>query len=821
MSPIGKMGEFCEEKEDWSQYMERLEFFFTANGIEGEERKRAVLLTVIGPAAFGLLKRLVEPRKVGRESFASLVETMREHLESEPSDIVHRFEFNSRERRPCESVALFNDDLIKLAERCNFRRVRDDMLRDRLVCGVNDQLIRRRLLSERQLTYERALEIALGIETAAKDAQRTTSTLPARQGSMETGCHPHHSLRQRPSSPQRSMETGCHPHEDLRQRPSSPKGSMETGCHPHHGLRQRPSSPQRSMETGYHPHDGLRQHPSSPQRSMETGCHPHHSLWQRPSSPQRSMETGCHPHEGLRQCPSSPKGFMETGCHPHHGLRQRPCSPQRSMETGCHPHDGLRQSQSSPQRSMETGCHPHEGLRQCPSSPKGFMETGCHPHHSLRQRPCSPQRSMETGCHPHEGLRKRPSFPQGSMETSPTDQTLKKQQLQQRPSSRSMQKTSQRVPLTPAERQRRRRQKLKMQGQHERYKALDLTEVRGDVGVVPTWLESQGMLAEALHATVEGLGVMIVRELCSRTEPAPARVWLCSFAARRFTCATYAKLCCFIESCIVRLSSEPFIVPGCVKDVDDIGRMPGVLDIKVKDKDYISAEEDGRYSEDGTPLDPIGKFPCAKCSCSLSTMAAWQLHMERHRPVSSDKRHKCRECPYSTDDKSSFRLHARVHTGEKPYTCSVCGKTFGQSSHQRQHMRIHNNDRPHSCAVCSKTFNRLTTLQQHTRIHTGERPFVCTMCAKTFSHPSALQQHVRIHTGERPYSCTVCTRTFSRPSALHQHVRIHTGERPYTCTVCGKTFRQIAHCKTHMACCKYPEDCNTRTSNSPKETSWL
>ena len=35
------------------------------------------------------------------------------------------------------------------------------MLRDRLVCGVNHQGIQKRMLGEKELTYEKALEIAL------------------------------------------------------------------------------------------------------------------------------------------------------------------------------------------------------------------------------------------------------------------------------------------------------------------------------------------------------------------------------------------------------------------------------------------------------------------------------------------------------------------------------------------------------------------------------------------------------------------------------------------------------------------------------------
>ena len=44
------------------------------------------------------------------------------------------------------------------------------MIRDRLVVGVNDVNIQRKLLSEVGLTLERALAIAVGIETATKEA---------------------------------------------------------------------------------------------------------------------------------------------------------------------------------------------------------------------------------------------------------------------------------------------------------------------------------------------------------------------------------------------------------------------------------------------------------------------------------------------------------------------------------------------------------------------------------------------------------------------------------------------------------------------------
>ncbi|KAK3727746.1 hypothetical protein QZH41_005201 [Actinostola sp. cb2023] len=43
------------------------------------------------------------------------------------------------------------------------------MLRDRLVCGLNDEKIQRRLLTEPGLTYKRAVQLALAFESASKN----------------------------------------------------------------------------------------------------------------------------------------------------------------------------------------------------------------------------------------------------------------------------------------------------------------------------------------------------------------------------------------------------------------------------------------------------------------------------------------------------------------------------------------------------------------------------------------------------------------------------------------------------------------------------
>ena len=168
---FGKVGEFDEAKEDWPQYVERLGHFFEANGIEEEGKKRSIFLTVVGPTVFKLLRNLVSPAKPGEKTYEDLVQLLTEHYKPIPSETVQRYKFHSRFRKPGESVATFVAELRSLAEFCNFGASLEAMLRDRVVCGINDSAIQRRLLAEVPLSFDKALKLAQGMETAAQNVK--------------------------------------------------------------------------------------------------------------------------------------------------------------------------------------------------------------------------------------------------------------------------------------------------------------------------------------------------------------------------------------------------------------------------------------------------------------------------------------------------------------------------------------------------------------------------------------------------------------------------------------------------------------------------
>ena len=179
MATYGNVGEFKESEESWTQYAERLEQYFAANEIKDAKKQRAILLSVCGSKTYGLIRDLLQPQKPGNVELKEILEKLENHFSPKPSVIVEQFKFHSRSRLEGENVAEFVAGLRRLSEHCKFGTTLEDMLRDRLVCGISDDRIQRRLLGERGLTFEKAVEIATTTEMASRNVMDLGGKTPS------------------------------------------------------------------------------------------------------------------------------------------------------------------------------------------------------------------------------------------------------------------------------------------------------------------------------------------------------------------------------------------------------------------------------------------------------------------------------------------------------------------------------------------------------------------------------------------------------------------------------------------------------------------
>ena len=85
MATHGRIGEFNSQREDWMSYSERLQEYFTANETESADKKKAILLSMVGAEIYQLIRSLVAPDKPTEKNFNQLVELVQQHCQPTPS----------------------------------------------------------------------------------------------------------------------------------------------------------------------------------------------------------------------------------------------------------------------------------------------------------------------------------------------------------------------------------------------------------------------------------------------------------------------------------------------------------------------------------------------------------------------------------------------------------------------------------------------------------------------------------------------------------------------------------------------------------------
>nr|CAI5863340.1 unnamed protein product [Callosobruchus analis] len=153
----------------FDRWLMRLESAFEVFHVPAS-KKAAYLLHYMGPDAYDVLCDKLSPEKPGEKSYEELVSIMKLHYNPEPLEIAEIFRFLQRKQHEGESAQEYLTALQRLATTCKFGDYLKKALRNQFVFGLRAQNIQSRLLEQKDLTVDRALEIAVSMETSARDA---------------------------------------------------------------------------------------------------------------------------------------------------------------------------------------------------------------------------------------------------------------------------------------------------------------------------------------------------------------------------------------------------------------------------------------------------------------------------------------------------------------------------------------------------------------------------------------------------------------------------------------------------------------------------
>ena len=102
---------------------------------------------------------------------------MKKHFEPKKYITYERYMFNIRAQEENESIDSFITDLRKKAKNCKYGQLHDELVRDRIICGITDDILRGRLLRMDDPSLEEVINQCRTHEVSEEHKKKFNATI--------------------------------------------------------------------------------------------------------------------------------------------------------------------------------------------------------------------------------------------------------------------------------------------------------------------------------------------------------------------------------------------------------------------------------------------------------------------------------------------------------------------------------------------------------------------------------------------------------------------------------------------------------------------
>ena len=159
-------GKLSDNWKKWKQVWDAYETVTKLNEKQSKFRV-ATFTTCIGAEALEVHNALPFRTEDEKQDISVVLDLWNSHCIGQTNIIYERYLFNNRKQESHESIDVYATALRALAPTCEFGALRDEMIRDRLVCGITENSVRRKLLQEPKLLLEKCLDICRSAEATS------------------------------------------------------------------------------------------------------------------------------------------------------------------------------------------------------------------------------------------------------------------------------------------------------------------------------------------------------------------------------------------------------------------------------------------------------------------------------------------------------------------------------------------------------------------------------------------------------------------------------------------------------------------------------
>ena len=151
--------------ENWRRWIQQFRLYLNATGLDKKPQQQqcSCLLTVAGPEALEIFNTFALS-DTDQTKIEVVIIKFEEYCTPKKNVTYERHVFNTRAQGATEGIDAYVTEFRKLARNCEFGELHDSLIGDRIVCGIRSNVIRKRLLREKDLNLERAVEICKSSE---------------------------------------------------------------------------------------------------------------------------------------------------------------------------------------------------------------------------------------------------------------------------------------------------------------------------------------------------------------------------------------------------------------------------------------------------------------------------------------------------------------------------------------------------------------------------------------------------------------------------------------------------------------------------------
>ena len=146
---------------NWKRFRQAWDNYEIAARLKTQDKefRTATLLTCIGQDALDIYDGLAFDEEAHKKDIDIVLQKLEEFCVGNKNEIYERYMFNKRDQAAGESIDTYVASLRSLSKTCNYGVLTDNLIRDRMVVGILDKGIRKKLLQESKLTLQGCIDI--------------------------------------------------------------------------------------------------------------------------------------------------------------------------------------------------------------------------------------------------------------------------------------------------------------------------------------------------------------------------------------------------------------------------------------------------------------------------------------------------------------------------------------------------------------------------------------------------------------------------------------------------------------------------------------